>query len=312
MNNKKGFMNVSFGWIFALVVGAFILFMAIYVSVSLIDLQGTNQGAQVSRNLGMIFDPLETGFEDSKTTVLDISLKSKITNTCNLDSSFGTQGLKTSQKIFGKEHGGDIEVEFKNKYLFSDKIIEDRYFYIFSRKLDFPYKVADLVFVIPKSKTYCFSGAHKRITNLTMALNLDNIVNVSGECPDNADEKVCFPNSPASDCTIVVDNAVTQTTRKLGKTVTFGDDSTMLASIFSDPEIYECQMKRIMARVASLAYIYDQKKDYIESKNCITPISLDNLYSQAINYEDSSDLPLLYSTRNNLIDNSKFRDCLLW
>jgi len=37
MRNKKGAMDISFGWIFAVVVGAFILFLTIYGVIKFVN-----------------------------------------------------------------------------------------------------------------------------------------------------------------------------------------------------------------------------------------------------------------------------------
>lgn len=308
---KKGFMDISFGWLFSLIVGAFILFLAIFIAVKLINTEANKTSAEISKDLGIVLDPLETGFEESKTTVLDIGLKSKIFNECDEnDSFFGVQEIRTTQNIFGKEQGGDVEISFRNKYIFSENVIEERYFYVFSKRFDFPFKVADLIFIIPQSKTYCFINAPEEITNTTNFLKLDNIINVTGNnCPNHVSERVCF--SGGSNCTITVNIGLKRTTKKEG-TVYFIDEPTLFASIFADKEIYECQMRRIMRRVESLANLYDQKKQFIESKNCQSPVQLDILASQASSYKNSGDLPALNVIKEDLVNSAKFKECQIW
>lgn len=308
---KKGFMEMSFSWLFALIVGAVVLFLAIYMATQLIKTQGTKQGAEISKDIGIVFDPLETGFEDSKTTILDIGIRSKITNICENYGNFGSQGIRTSQKIFGKEQGGDITITFENKYIFSQKIIEDSRFYIFSRKFDFPFKVADLIFMIPESHTYCLISPPQEIKNITYALNLSNIYNVTNanSCPDFVIERVCFGSG--GNCTIRV-NTGAKTVSKGAELMKYGDESTMLAAIFSDKDIYECEMKRVIKRVESLAYIYNQKKSFVSSKNCNSRANLDSLVFGASSYESSDDLAGLYGAKNEIARSTNFAECQLW
>jgi len=301
---------MSFSWIFALIVGAMILILAIYFSVKLIDLGGTEKGAKVSKDIGILLNPMETGFEEAKTTLLDVEIESEITNICEDTGIFGNQILTTSQEIFGEQKGGDVEVYFKNKYIFSEKILKGKRFYIFSKKFEFPFKITDLIFIIPEDEIYCFVGAPQEIINYTKEdLKLENIVNVSGvqSCPEKS-VSVCFGGG---NCKIKVDLSGKHTTKE-NKKVYFEGDALMYASIFSDPEIYECQLKRVMKRVANLAKLYSEKKEFILNKNCRSIANVEELFARAKSFESSENLRTINLVKEDLEEKNKYAQCKLW
>jgi hypothetical protein len=308
---KKGFIDISFGWVFALVVGAFILFLAIFVSVKIIKTESDVQGAEVSKDLGIVLDPLETGFEESKTTSLELGVNSEIQNICEAEGDFGKQRIKTSQEIFGKQEGGDVGVVFYNKYIFSENPLTGKVFYIFSKKFEFPFKIADLVFIIPKEKNYCFVQAPENIENMTRELKLSNIVNASNinNCPQNS-EKVCF-TSGISGCDVKV-NLLLQYTEKNNKKLYFNGDALMYGTIFSDKDLYECQLKRIMKRLAILSTIYEEKKDFVSLKNCNSIVDFTILSSEAKNYNSTENLNQIAITVQDLKTKNGYAQCSLW
>ncbi len=65
----------------------------------------------------------------------------------------------------------------------------------------------------------------------------------------------------------------------------------MYAAIFSEPEVYECQIKRLMQRVKNLASLYKDKANFIYQKSgCQTNLDLLKLINFAETLEDSRDL----------------------
>ncbi len=301
---NKGFMNMSFGWIFALIVGAAILFLAIYFAVNLVDVEGARQGAQTSRDIGIVLDPLETGFEESKVTYLDVGIESKIENICETYGDFGRQKISTTQEIFGEERGGDFTPSFYNKYIFSAKTIEGKEFVIFSKQFTFPFKIADLIFIIPNDKRYCFIDAPEETATTIEDLKLKSVVNVdsAGDCADNS-VKVCFGG--AASCDIKVDLA-RKTTTKGSERVYFEGESLMLASIFSDAGIYECQLKRLMKRASSIAGILSDKKDFVSSKDFRSLVDFSIYIAAADNFEDSGNLRNFVSIIKEMEEKNKY------
>ncbi len=83
--------------------------------------------------------------EIQKATSLILPSETRIYNKCNTDGEFGRQIIKISQKSFDKWTETDVDVGFSNKYIFSENYVEGKKFYIFSKPLDFPFKISDLI-----------------------------------------------------------------------------------------------------------------------------------------------------------------------
>jgi hypothetical protein len=69
-NRKSGFIQIPFAWLFAIIIGAMIIFFAIYVSIKLIKTNENVATAEVGKEISVLLNPLETGFGETKTTIL--------------------------------------------------------------------------------------------------------------------------------------------------------------------------------------------------------------------------------------------------
>ena len=68
--NKNGFLEIPFAWLFSIVVGVVILFLAIFLTVRVTQTQETRLDATTAKEIGILLNPLETIFETAKTTSL--------------------------------------------------------------------------------------------------------------------------------------------------------------------------------------------------------------------------------------------------
>ncbi len=293
---KRGYLQISFAWLFAIIVGAFILFLAIYASTKLMGTEQEILDAKTGKEIGILLNPLETGFgTTAKVTSFTVPVETRIYNKCNNKGMFGRQIIQISQKSFNKWTDTNIDVGFSNKYIFSEKEIEGKKFYVFSKPFDFPFKVSDLIYMFSSLKKYCFINPPEGIKNEISDLKQKNLL--LEDCPDGG-IKVCFGGS--SDCDITVYNDYVE---KDGETIHFEGDALMYAAIFADPEIYECQLQRLMKRTGHLALLYENKAGFIsQTAGCHTNLnqdlfglsnfanSLDNsAYLNSINVNDIKD-----------------------
>lgn len=312
---KKGFLEISFAWLFALIVGAFVLFLAIYFVVKFIDVEQETQGAVTSTDIGIILNPLETGVEESKTTYLEMPVKTRIINGCSALGNFGTQTLRTSQMSFGKWTETNIKAEFQNKYIFSESNVEGEEFILFVKSFDFPFKVADLIYIIPKDKNYCFIGAPGDITKEIRDLNLVNVYNVTNRnsCPPES-EKVCFSTSMCESRDTKVNLQVATPTVKKGNNISMVVDnsSLMYAAIFSDNPTYECQLERLILRQKQLLNIYNKKSAIVSLSNCDSNLNLAALSSLMNTYNSSDDMARITLTIRDIERLNSDSGCKLW
>jgi hypothetical protein len=318
---KKG-LQISFAWLFAIIVGAFILFLAIYGVTRLINLGQYEISTETGKQIGILLNPLETGFETGKVTSLTLARETRIYNDCDNDNSFGRQIISISQKNFGRWPEPAEGVSFRNKYIFSQDIAEGKEFYIFSKPFEFPFKVSDLIYLISSSEEYCFINAPPEIEDEILDLEPKNIVLDSLDGCSDKSVKVCFVSATLTDssanCDIEVNRAggfIEKAESNGSKRVYFGGDALMYAGIFADSEIYECQIKRLMQRAGQLASLYKDKEILVSQQDCYSNLKQDLLLlsNSANSLTGSKDLG---SDLINLVEDIKQKNensyCKLW
>lgn len=308
--NSRG-IEMSFSWIFAIIVGIFVLALAFFLISKIIDTGNMQSDAQVAKQIGILLNPLETGFEEGKTSSFSIPAKSRIINKCYTEGNFGRQVIEVSQLSFGKWSSTDVDVGFSNKYIFSNKTTEGRKFYIFAKPFNFPFKISDLIYITSESDKYCFIDAPENIEAELSNLNQANFFTENCD-DDNTKIKICFSGSS---CDINVQyNEGSGSVLKDGETMYFETDALMYAAIFSNSELYECQVKRLMQRLDSLSQIYVDKIGFSASKGCDSNLNskLMQLNSQAVGIGSSSGLNQIKHLSDDIEELNKYAICSLW
>jgi len=281
-------IEMGFNWIFAIIAGTFILFLAIYGASRFIETSESSLYTQSAAKLVSLFDPLETGLASGKSSEIDFKKQTKLYFDCEERAypPFGKQTISFTEKTFGDEYGekgGDITI--KNKYVFSEEIVEGKKLHIFSKPFFMPFKIADIIII--SSENYCFYDSPEYIREDLEGLNLENIyfINFSMDC---SGKKVCFDG----DCEISVvenENFVLKDEQKL-----YYEGDLIYSAIFS--EIYECNIKRLMNKFYELGKIYLDKTEIIGRKECINNIGpkLANLMKDSKNLQSSEGLNNLF------------------
>lgn len=279
--NKRGY-EFSFSWIFAIIIGAVVIFIAIYITTQVIDTQRSGQQAVRGKELGTILIPLETNLEQAKSATISVPNPTKILNDCSTDTTFGTQKIGTYIKsnIGGewRKTNDTVKSEFHNKYLFSSaEVYGEKNFYVLSKPFKFPYKISDLMIVWPDTQKYCFVNAWDDVKHeLKDDLKLQNIEfqNDKGSCSQESTITVCFTSDPSCDIRVIIAGSGKQVIHG-SETLIYEDSfddndkyALLYAAIFSDPQIYRCQVTRIMQRASQLATLYSKKSDFITQKGC--------------------------------------------
>jgi hypothetical protein len=302
---KRG-IQISFAWLFAIIAGAFILFLAIYGITKFIGTEQAVTSAETGKEIGILLNPLETGFESAKTTSLSLPIESRIYNTCDTTGYFGTQSIGLSQKSFNKWVETDFDIGFYNKYLFSDEFVEGKDFYLFSKPFDFPFKIADLTYITSSKKDYCFLDPPEDIEEELTDLEQKNFF--LEDCPGKS-VKICF--SDGSECDIEV-NYNQGYVEKRGERVYFETDALMYAAIFSEKDVYECQVKRLMQRTDGLALLYQDKVAIISRAGCLSELNLLALSNAANSLSSSYSLTKMRSLIVEDLDDKNRGVCKLW
>lgn len=267
--NRKG-VDFTFTWIFAIIAGAAILGAALYITTQLIDSSDTQRDTLVAGEIANLLNPLETNLEDNKYSVIDFATDTRLYNECSVQGAFGVQRLSTASKTRNQWSEQSISKLTYNKYLFSREVEEtsDNKLRVMVNPLYAPFKIGDIISIY--GSKYCFVNPSSNIEDLINDLSINgaqdigiNISSSLNSCPLNY-TKVCFDRIG---CEINV-NTQLEVVTKNGKDMYYEEDSLMLAAIFSDPEIYECQLKRLMKRASELGVVYSKKSVYLEGSGC--------------------------------------------
>lgn len=302
--NNKG-IAMSFNWIFAILAGGFILFLAIFSAGKFIRTSEQVIYSETAASLISLFDPLETGLASGKAHEINFKKKSKLFFGCNedLNPPFGKQTISFSEQTFGEVYGekGE-EVSIKNKYIFSDRVVEGDKIYAFSKPLFIPFKITDLNIVTSQDQNYCFYDAPEYVKEDLEGLNMKNIifVNETSKCKGIS---ICFGSKANCEIKIFEDEKYV-IKKSYGKRVYYVGE-LIYGAIFSDPETYECNIKRIKVKFDELAKIYLDKISIIERKDCKSNIG-DKLSKLLGKIEDSRGLIELYEAAEDI--NSINRD----
>lgn len=293
MKNKGGF-EFSFGWIFAIIVGAAIIFLAVYASSKFVFTERQITDSETAQRLGTLLNPLETSIEDGLTSSIEFPTEARVYNGCNNLGSFGAQKISVATKsgIGSAWQSPGINTTIYNRYIFSEGVAEGKEFSVFSKPIEMPFKIADLIFLWGDKERYCFTGQSSQIEDEIRAIKPKNLVleNSTNECDAESDRIVCF-NSPrnvrSSDCYANVDEVNKKVTKK-GQTV-FYEGSLIYGAIFADSSLYECQVKRLMKRASEISMLFLTKSIYASSRNNGCGSVLQPLLSNYANLTSASD-----------------------
>ena len=268
--NRKG-VDFTFSWIFAIIAGAVILFSAIYITSQLIESGNVKRDTLVAGELANILNPIETNLEDNRYSVIEFSQETRVYNECSISGPFGVQKLSTSSKTKGDWTEQSVRKSVYNKYIFSraiEETVSDK-LHVMVSPLISPFKIGDVIMIY--SGEYCFVNPTTYIQELVEDISLDgtkdigiNITRNVNSCPRNY-TKVCFDGRG---CDINV-NTQLEIVTKSGKDLYYSGDNLLLAAIFSEGEIYECQLNRLMKRASELGTLYSKKAVYIEGSGCL-------------------------------------------
>ncbi len=283
--NKKAALEMPFTWLFALIIGAVILFLAIFIAMQFIESFEKGGGTETAAETINILEKVESSIDSAAINSINFKSRVRIYNECSDIGNFGEQKIKIAKQGIGDkwaEPSGSIGI--KNKYLFSDKFEQGNQFYIFSKPFNFPFKVGDLIII--SSKKYCFKDAPDFIKDEISSINIQYKDFLQTENCSEDSIKVCSSGI----CDIKI-NENLNTINKNNQEIYYLNN-LVYAGIFSDSEIYECQVKRLYKRIEKLARLYKDKSQLSSIRGCES--ALDNELISLINtvkdLEDSSGL----------------------
>jgi len=321
LNNKKGF-EMSFAFIFAMIVGAVILFLAIYGVSKLIGTSQNLHGSEVGKEINILLNPLETSIETSKEMSIELGQETKLYNKCySEEGSFGRQGISASLQDFkGGWSKPGVESSLYNKYIFSRDSEQGKNFYLFSKNFEFPFKIGDII--IMTSGKYCFVSPPKVMEDEIQSIKdkggMKNIdINYSKEDCINNSIKICF--NPGCDISVypLCSNCLNEYdfgyVEKKGEKMYF-TKNLIYGAIFSDKGLYECNLKRMMKRVYQLSVLYKNQADIVSRKGCYWGLDSDTIIfgTAARNLNNSAELIGLQNIAESLKQKNQQALCKIW
>lgn len=295
---RKKAVEMSFNWLFALIVGAVILGLAIYGATKIVKTGTQVVSTESAAKLISFLDPAQSGIAYGQVSPpIEFNKEVRIEFSCSLDDNppFGKQTLRFAEESFGKMSEFSNRIDIVNNYVFSENILEGKKIYIYSKSFNLPFKVAD--FIILSSEQYCFVKAPDSVQDDLQNLKNINFTQNIDECGERA--SVCFRGptgaGSTSGCDIIVtgdDNDFTVGSVKKDEKSMFYYDGLIYAAIMSSKENYECNLKRLMNKFMVVAELYKNKVNILRDYGCGSTIlsDLDGMVGAASNFQDSSGL----------------------
>ncbi len=298
MKFKKGF-SANFSWIFAIIVGAVILFLAFFIAMQIFGTGEYERTTETAKSLSNVLNPMITGFESFRGDSIELKKETRIYNSCSLIGKFGENRVQVSEKVdLGdkewSDRGGNIPAP-KYQYVFAEDVVEteDKELYFLSAPFRMPFKTGEIM--IWYSKKYCFVDPPREIRTYVRNIGNINIEENLENCRANS-IKVCFGRN---DCDIVVEDGCNREgceeyeegrVKKENKAV-FYTGNLVYGAIFGSVENYKCNVERLMKRLESLSEVYEVKSQII-SNRCGSGLTQDitEMKKMAQNYDGLEDL----------------------
>ncbi len=285
--NKRA-IEFSFAWLFAMIAGAAILFISIYAVVGVINSGERRAEAELTSEIAILLDPMGAGIEDESSLNVSFPTETRIFNSCRTEGNFGEQRISAnSAGISGGFREPEIEKISYDKYLFSDSVEQGERLHLFVKSFEMPFEVGSLIYAY--TEEYCFVNPPQSVEES----RAERVVVASQMSECNRESiKVCFSgNVFDSGCDINVDTSSERVTHNLkGKTVSYYGDALLYGAIFAEPEIYECQVQRLMKRAGELAQLYAAKSE-IFGGSCGAEFAEElRIYAAEIQLENSGEI----------------------
>ncbi len=312
---KKGDFN--FVWLFAILAGSAILVLMIYAAVRTGTTIKFYQDTELTKQVSVFLDPMQAGFVSSSKGVLSSKREIVFDSFCD-SSNFGYQKLSAKQ-IRGLNEDFNIlgeEITIKDKYIYFSKEPSKK-FYFFSIPINFGFKVTDVLII--DSREFCFLEGYEDLPSFKTHISVLGDKAIFGEdnCTKNS-IKVCFNYGTKCDITIISDCIESWCDDKYEKGFVIKEGERidyvgnfLYPAIFSDKEIYECNLKRILYKAGVLSLIYKEKSERMSSRNC--PTNLEDTLIELRNVcFNSKNIDEIYSISKLLKELEERTQCKLW
>ncbi|MFH0831833.1 MAG: hypothetical protein V1886_03135 [archaeon] len=291
ISKNKTRAQVNFQFIFAMIVGAVILFLAIFATARYVNTQRYQYDTELAAKLSILLNPVESSIASSIATKIDFPVRTRLQLSC-VYSGIGREDMKiATMSTLGEkwqEYGATQNIY--NKYIFSS-FQEGKTLFIFSKSFEMPFKIADLIYAVMQD--YCFVNPPDDVLYELKELNMSKIYPVYkvSECRKSS-KTVCFQNSDCnvnvfgqcySSCNSIYDYGIVENRQNPDtELVYYTGLPLMYAAVFSDADLYKCNVKRLMYRLSLVSKLYAEKAKLLDARGCGTGTLRDKLNSLSI------------------------------
>jgi len=257
----------SFAWIFSIIVGAVFFFLAFFFVTQYGKKTAEPQReAIVESGISVLVEPFSAigSLVEAQGSVLEFPPETYVEFGCNVDGDYSEIKARST-----KERTFSLIKKAYDKYIFSSAITtkgKENYF-AFSMPLKDPFYIATPVIIV--TNNYCFSLPYEMEEELKAISEKINLTKYrfnfsdGGRCPEGyvsvcADTSVCY----------IKINSLPGCGGKcgfVGNKFWWGD--LVYPAIFADETVYQCNLKRILERMKTLADIYLNKTAMLEGCN---------------------------------------------
>ena len=230
------------------------------------------------------------------------------------DAGLGKQGISLKTKgAFGRWSDFTPEKSIYDKYIFFLSQSEGKLFYVWGKSFELPFRVEDLIFIIPEKEKYCFIDAEGSIPsdvrNELRALEIPNVkFKPGGEAGCTSISFV----SRAADIYVECNGDCKNGMVKKGNETLFFASSLVYGAIFSSPSIYKCNFNRLMKRLSLLCEIYDEKASLTDCSGVSAVQTKLKTFKNSIGMTEdmtSEKIKKLYDDAEALKDENTYASC---
>lgn len=311
--------EMPFNWIFAVFVGGVIIFLALFATSRFINLQRYQVDTELATQLSLLMNPLETTVASATSVKLEMPKETRLQLSCRF-TGIGREELRISTKSTLAEEWQEYSAatSINNKYIFAQSLEEGRKLYLFSKTFSMPFKIADLIYLA--TKDFCFVNPPEAISFELNELEMGNVqvVYKQKDCKSGS-KTVCFGSSACEinvygqctgfDCGRlgVYDYGLVEN-REQGEgdveILYYINPELLYAAVFSSPELYRCNLHRLMYRINMLSRLYIEKTALLKTRGCNTGELDSKLYDLALqaSYLAKSDNPIQIKDVSRLVE----------
>lgn len=285
LKGKRAF-EMPFSWLFAMIAGAFIIFIAIYTASRLITTEQSFGSTTAAKDISNLLNPITNGVTSAASQKpIQFTKETRLYFNCekpgprSINQIFGREIISFSEKsgFLSSWTKPGANISRYNKYVFSDNIEQGKIFYIYSKPFFAGFRVDDIIMMT--AKDYCFVAPPQAIGEEIAMLGMKNInsSNSIQGCKKGS-VSVCFGDSGSGcnisvigECTAGIGECKTEydfgRVEKNGETLYYFGN-LMYGAIFSSSRIYECNVARLTSKIHELALIYKDKLEILKTRGC--------------------------------------------